>query len=116
MLCMVLLQGTANCWIVAAFYLNRNYIASTLCINRFDLIPVCKGSCFLDLKLTENNRREEKSPDIKYKEILLFCEHYTSVTATAVSSEHPVFFCGYLSPYFPLLLLRQVFRPPASFA
>lgn len=112
----MLLQSTGNCWIVAAFYLNRNYIASTLCINRFDLIPVCKGSCFLEQKMKENDKQQENTNSIRYKEITLFCQQYELTVAKPISSENPVTFSDYQSPYFPHPLITQLFRPPARVA
>ncbi|MGF6847498.1 hypothetical protein QFZ51_002733 [Chitinophaga sp. W3I9] len=115
LLCIVLLQSTGNCWIVAAFYLNRNYIASELCINRFDLIPVCKGACFLDRKIKENDK-PENTVNTRLKEITLFCQQYDSAPAKPVSTESLITFRGYKSPYSPQSLIRQVFRPPAATA
>ncbi|MEV4884119.1 hypothetical protein MRBLMN1_002633 [Chitinophaga ginsengisegetis] len=111
----MLLQSTGNCWIVAAFYLNRNYIASELCINRFDLIPVCKGSCFLEKKIKENDK-PENTTGFRLKEITLFCQQYDLAPAKPISPESFVTFCDYQSPCFPQLLIRQVFRPPATMA
>ena len=108
----MLFQSTGNCWITAAFYLNRNRIATELCINRFDLIPVCKGACFLERKLSENENRQERSPEIKFKEITLFCQHPTGTPVKHISTDNLIPFCGYRSPYFPSLHTRQVFRPP----
>ncbi|SEW40568.1 hypothetical protein [Chitinophaga arvensicola] len=112
----MLLQGTGNCWIVGAFYLNRDYIASQLCINRFDLIPVCKGSCFLDRKINENEKRQEKTPDIKLKEITLFCMAYEYTPAAQVSTGNHIAFCDYQSPYSPRQWCGQLFRPPSATA
>lgn len=112
----MLLQSTGNCWIVAAFYLNRNYIASELCINRFDLIPVCKGSCYLDKKIKENDRQQEGNTASRLKEITLFCQPFDLAPAKPVSPGIIITFCDYHSPYFPQLLIRQIFRPPAAMA
>jgi hypothetical protein len=112
----MLLQSTGNCWVVAAFYLNRNYIATTLCINRFDLIPVCKGACFLERKMTENDHQQESTTGIRYKEITLYCQSCEWVPAIPISPEHLISFCDYQSPFFPHLLITQVFRPPVMVA
>jgi hypothetical protein len=108
----MLLQGTGNCWMVAAFYLNRNRIAETLCVNRFDRIPVCRGACFLERKLNENERRQEKSPDIKYKELTLFFLHVTDMQKEYFPAENPCSYCGYKSSHFPHPHIPQVFKPP----
>jgi len=108
----MLVQGTGNCWIVAAFYLNRDRIAATVCINRFDLIPVCRGACFLERKLNENETRQEKSLDIKYKEITLFCEYNITLAEQPIPIENPFSFCDYVSPHFPHLYISHIFKPP----
>ena len=109
----MLLQSTGNCWIVAAFYLNRNYIARTLCINRLDKIPVCKGACFLERKLNENDKRQERSPESKYKEIILFCQSFTYLPDNILSPENDHSFNAYRSPYRSSLLIKHIFKPPA---
>lgn len=58
---------------MTSFYINRDYIAENLCVNRFEAIPVCKGQCFLDEKLKENeNKQEQRLPDLKQNQIQLF--------------------------------------------
>ncbi|WP_162623245.1 hypothetical protein [Confluentibacter sediminis] len=67
-------QSTSNFWIMFSFYLNRDYIAQELCINRFDKIPVCKGSCYLGEKLSENEKKEQKNTSTKNKEVQLYTQ------------------------------------------
>lgn len=55
--------------------MNRDYIANNLCINRFDAIPVCKGSCILENALNKAQKEEQKTPEMKIKEINLYCQH-----------------------------------------
>lgn len=59
---------------MASFYIQRDYIAQNLCVNRFDAIPVCKGQCYLDKQLKENEKKEQNFPDLKQKEIQLFVQ------------------------------------------
>ncbi len=65
-----ILQSASQSWIVAAFYWKQEYIASNLCINRFDAIPVCNGQCYLKKELKESEQQQE-SPfsSFKVKEI-----------------------------------------------
>ncbi len=65
-------QSTSNLWIISSFYINQDYIAKNLCVNRFDKIPVCYGKCVLAKKLKENEKQEQKIPNIKEKEIQLY--------------------------------------------
>jgi hypothetical protein len=68
-------QSTSTVWILASFYAQRDYISKNLCINRFDAIPVCKGQCYLNKQLKENEKKEQNLPDLKQKEIQLFCQN-----------------------------------------
>ena len=109
-----LVQATSQLFILGVFELNRNYIAANLCINRFESIPVCKGSCVLEKQLKENEQKQEKLPDLKTKEINLYCQvdsltipsralllnlkpTYLFLNISFISSEH----------------LSSVFRPPS---
>ncbi|MDD2983888.1 MAG: hypothetical protein PHQ74_10925 [Crocinitomicaceae bacterium] len=66
-------QSFSQLWVMTSFYINREYIAENVCINRFEAIPVCKGQCFLDEKLKENeNKQEQRLPDLKQYQIQLF--------------------------------------------
>lgn len=107
-------QSTSRLWIIAAFKINQNYIAANLCINRFEAIPVCKGSCYLEAQLNKDHEQQQKAPDLKNKEINLFYQEYSNMLplqtlvrdgGTTFSRPHTGFITsGYL---------HSVFRPPA---
>ncbi len=48
----------AKVFTMASFYYNQTYIAQNICINRFEAIPVCNGSCFLVSELRKNEPTE----------------------------------------------------------
>ncbi|OMP75869.1 MULTISPECIES: hypothetical protein [unclassified Chitinophaga] len=66
------IQTTANVWLVGLFYLKRDYIATNYCINRFDKIPVCKGSCFLEKQLEKEQEREKRNLELKQTPVTLW--------------------------------------------
>lgn len=113
MLLTFVFQSTCNFWIIISFYANRDYIAENICINRFDQIPVCKGQCFLNQKLQENEKQEQKLPSLKIKEIQLFC-HIADDTYTKM----PVLFQEYPKPAIlpDCILIKKhstsIFHPP----
>jgi hypothetical protein len=113
MLLIFIFQSTCNFWIIISFYVNRDYIAQNICINRFDQIPVCKGQCFLNEKLQENQKQEQKLPDLKGKEIQLFCEMaaYNCYKIPAFFEEFPR---PAIAPDFTLIktLSTSIFHPP----
>lgn len=57
---------------MVSFHIQQETIAETLCINRFDLIPVCKGQCYLESQLKNDDKQERNLPDIKLKDTQLF--------------------------------------------
>ncbi len=44
------------------FKLNQQYIEENLCVNRWENITVCGGSCFLSLQLDKNQSEEDPLP------------------------------------------------------
>jgi hypothetical protein len=109
-----LLQSTSQLWIMAAFKINQDYIAANLCINRFDEIPVCKGSCYLEKQLNQDQKQQQKFPDLKTKEINLFCQDNTTGLPTQVvilnnNISYPKFNTSFITSAY----LRSVFRPPS---
>lgn len=73
----ILLQSFSSLFILANFYLNRADIIQNLCVNRFDKVKLCKGKCYLEKDLKQNEKQQEKFPDLKLKEINLY---YPSVS------------------------------------
>lgn len=55
-----------------SFYIQQDYIAKNICVNRFDLIPICAGQCFLTNQLKKSDKQEQNIPDIKLKDTQLF--------------------------------------------
>ena len=106
-------QSTCNFWIIISFYANREYISENICINRFDKMPICKGQCFLNEKLLDNQKQEQKLPDLKGKEIQLFCNTFDDPSAKLL-----VFFQEYPKPAIlpDFTLIRKhstsIFHPP----
>jgi len=67
----VLIQSMSSMWIFLSFQLNRDYIESQLCINRFDTIPVCKGSCYLEEKIKEDQQHNDAPVKLKLLEVTM---------------------------------------------
>lgn len=65
-------QCTWKLWTLLAFYFNRDYISKNVCVNRFDAIPVCKGSCYLKAELNKAEKQEQKFPNLKQKDVVNF--------------------------------------------
>ncbi|MCW3466302.1 hypothetical protein [Chitinophaga nivalis] len=113
LLCIVFIQSTSNCWIVASFYLSRQYIARTLCLDRFQLEPDCGGDCYLEIKITENQHKQESSTDLKIRESIPFFSPQLTVFAAGEPVAAPTVYAIYIPPYHPLRYSPGIFKPPA---
>lgn len=106
------LQSTSNLWIIASFYAQRDYISQNLCINRFDAIPVCKGQCYLNKQLKENEKKEQNFPDLKQKEVQLFVENDFSFEFKKSTISEKLNSPNYKDNYLSSEFLFSVFHPP----
>ena len=85
MLSLVLLfQTVSSIGLLAGYYLNREYIAEFLCINKQKPELKCNGKCYLKKQLSQNDEGHAKAPQrIKeQKEVILFLEK--TVTAKSI--------------------------------
>lgn len=109
-----LYQSTSSIWIITSFYINQDYIAKNICINRFDAIPVCNGKCFLEKELSADAEKGQQIPNIKNKEVHpLFFQviNYKPVTAynqAFTQIDYP----EYIPNFILSKLVFPVFRPP----
>lgn len=107
-----LLKATSSLWIFVSFYANRNYISKNICINRFDLIPICEGQCYLTTQLKKNDKQEQKLPELKQKETQLFYLEerlQTRESCIRIIDANTNFF--YFSDYSDAFIVN-VFQPP----
>ena len=106
-------QCTSNLFILTSFFINRNYISQNLCIKRFDKIPNFKGQCYLGDKLKENEKKEQKLPNFKTKEVQLFHQSFKKIdislqiNSVLVNDAIPFCLIDYSNNY-----LTSIFHPP----
>ncbi|MFC0771344.1 hypothetical protein [Terrimonas alba] len=63
-LILLLMAQTFSTWfVVLAFNLNRDYIAKSLCENRYRPQLKCKGNCVLMKKMKEKEKQEQNTPE-----------------------------------------------------
>jgi len=107
-------QSTSTLWIMASFYAQRDYISKNLCVNRFDAIPVCKGQCYLTKQLKENEKKEQNLPDLKQKEIQLFCQNNLSFELPKTILVERLNTLNFKDNFLSSDYLFSVFRPPQN--
>jgi hypothetical protein len=52
-------QSFSKWCLIVQFQVNRNYIAQNLCVNRLNPISCCKGTCFLNKSLQEDENKQQ---------------------------------------------------------
>lgn len=73
------IQTTKSLWIITSFQINREYIASNLCINRFDKIPTCKGQCFLTKELNKEQNENKRNITMIEKDSIFIAPHFVVI-------------------------------------
>jgi hypothetical protein len=97
---------------MVSFYIQRDYVAQNLCKNRFERIPICKGSCFLEEQINNQENKEQNLPESKVKEIQLFIQAFCKIELVGNRKSEKNY------PYFKKEFLElsdflfSVFHPP----
>lgn len=112
---MMLFQGTASIWVMAAFYANREYIAKNKCENRLIVENTCQGQCVLMKKLHEEQDRKQEQAELDIKGVQLFVQLHQVFQQQAI--DHSIVSINYI-PYRPVLVpfghTSSIFRPPIA--
>jgi hypothetical protein len=107
------MQSCSGIWVVASFYIQRDYIASTLCVNRFDAISVCKGQCYLEQELKASEEDElQQVPASKQKEVQLYTQDCLSFKLAPVCRLHSEKIPAMDQKLIPQGVVASVFHPP----
>lgn len=69
----IALNAMALSVVQLSFELNRDYIASFLCIEREKKITVCRGACFLKDKLKQAEEQQEQQNQTSQLAFVVFC-------------------------------------------
>ena len=56
-------QLSGRYFVMLDFYINQEFIAKNLCVNRDKPQMHCNGHCQLKRRLTEEERKEQESPE-----------------------------------------------------
>lgn len=111
-LLLLVFQNSGNIWIIGDFYINQDYIAKNLCINRFDTVPICNGKCYLDNKLKASEKEDKKFPTIIYKEVQLFLQDPIQFSFIMIrllfKKKFPVLYIGSQNSEF----IFSIYHPP----
>lgn len=107
----ILSQSFGRLYILVHFKLNQKKIAQTLCIRKDEPGNCCKGKCYLNKQLEEQQDREDsgKSPELKNKEEVQFFQGSCRFRFYSFAVTEP--WASYL-PAIPEGKDQGIFRPP----
>lgn len=108
-------QLSGRYMVMFGFYMNQEYIAKNLCVNRDKPAMHCNGKCHLSKKLKEEEKKDQDNPERKdhHSEIFYaawFQQEVIKPIATATTGD-------YYYPYsigVPVDRPDTVFHPPAA--
>jgi ABC-type protease/lipase transport system fused ATPase/permease subunit len=110
---LVMLQCSIKAAIVAYYHLNRDYIAATLCENKDNVTMNCNGKCYLNKKINEQEKHENKLSSIlkELKDVNGFLSSYVISFTTSSKFIFSLQNFHYLLKYYPSPL-KGIFQPP----
>lgn len=106
------LQCFSKLGVLINYEINKDYIASVLCVNRDKPEMHCEGQCYLRKQLHRDEQHKQQDNGITGNkiEIALFCatdlHFFTFDLRTDKCAFSPVLIPHYQSPYF------HIFHPP----
>lgn len=72
LLLIVLMQTFSSFLIEADFFINQDYIAKNLCVNRDKPMMHCNGKCFLAKKLKEDGKSQSPASKSEKSDVMPF--------------------------------------------
>lgn len=68
----IFIQATSCTWICMGFELNKDYITTQLCINRFEPAVTCSGFCYIDKQLEKERDQQDPAPKAKQIDLNIY--------------------------------------------
>lgn len=100
---------------IAWYRINKNYIASQLCVNKYRPQLHCDGKCFLAQKLKQAEQNEKENAPAALKQWVESTPFTVTATGFEWTTPSPanVYQTAVADTYF-FLRLHAIFRPPGS--
>ncbi len=117
LLAIFLLQPLIKVGILLDYQINRDFIATMLCIKKDQPESNCKGKCYLSQKLEktdEGQKKELPNSSIQQLETHLYFDFYPVQTLSAPLVEQKVAYYGGEQAACTREWLDGIFRPPEN--
>lgn len=105
----------SNIVIVADFYINQDYIAANLCVNKDKPWMHCNGKCQLCKKVETENKKDQSGPERKSENKVetlsanSFLTRLQSFSAPVFKQQYPLVNAGR-----PVHKASDIFHPPRT--
>ncbi|MEN5234388.1 hypothetical protein [Sphingobacterium faecium] len=112
----IFLQATSCTWICMGFELNKEYITTQLCINRFTPAVTCSGFCYIDKQVEKERKQQDSNTKAKQIELIVYLPLTSFLVKTPDDVPDIRKTCLFFNRY--LLLAgaeRYLFKPPILF-
>ena len=109
-----LCQLSGRYLVMFEFYLNQEYIAKNLCINRNNPQMHCNGHCQMKKQLSEEEKRNQESPERRVENR---SEHFIPSLALELAAPVITISNDYYTPLtigHPTSLSTSIFHPPGA--
>jgi hypothetical protein len=110
----ILIQTFSSFVYDAAYVLNKNYIATKLCINKDKPIMHCNGKCFLAKQQQQEEQRNDKSADTRKEKFeIQFFSLPSAIILETIFSKNDIIYNDHVSFSLPDFH-TSVFHPPSA--
>ncbi len=109
-----LAYSCSNLVIVADFYVNQDYIAANLCVNKDKPWMHCNGHCQLSKKMQEEENKDKQNTDHKSEnKTEAVCINYVPLQPGEITPGNLIIFPIYRESI-SIVTAKDIFHPPQS--
>jgi len=114
LLILLMSQAFSNWFILAAFRLERDYIAKNLCENRYRPKMHCNGNCVLMKRLRQEEKKEQNAPSSLKIEIQVLSSRSFFASIDPVNVPDCRYYTAVFNTGKPVDRSFSFFHPPAA--
>ncbi len=117
-LCILIVNTLSSALYVPIIYLDFNirkdFIVKTLCINKYESITTCGGSCYLNRQLEISFEEQKQEDDIAHRSLpfSFYNEAFTSLEFSLYPTIEKLTLYIWKYENLPDFSLESIFRPP----
>jgi len=109
------MQFAYSAFVITWYYVNQEYVARVLCVNKNNPKMACHGKCFLNKKLSQSTDTQDKEAPLQVKKPV-----ETAPCIIEKLNELIVFYShdaepyGIMTDHYQFIISPDIFHPPAE--